>query len=51
VAENFGKAVMEALGIGIIPILKGLKSDIIYYAGSGWGRTGPYSERPATPDY
>ena len=27
--------------------LKGLKPDIIYYAGSGWGRTGPYSERPA----
>lgn len=46
VAENFGKAVMEHWGLGYSD-LKGLKPDIIYYAGSGWGRTGPYSERPA----
>jgi len=46
VAENFGKAVMEHWGLGYDD-LKKIKPDIIYYAGSGWGRTGPYSERPA----
>lgn len=46
VAENFGKAVMEHWGLGYAD-LKKIKPDIVYYAGSGWGRTGPYSERPA----
>jgi crotonobetainyl-CoA:carnitine CoA-transferase CaiB-like acyl-CoA transferase len=46
VAENFGKAVMEHWGLGYNDLNK-IKPDIIYYAGSGWGRTGPYSERPA----
>ena len=46
VAENFGKAVMEHWRLGYNDLNK-IKPDIIYYAGSGWGRTGPYSERPA----
>lgn len=46
VAENFGGAVMDRWGLGY-PELKRLKSDIILYSGSGFGRTGPYSELPA----
>ena len=46
VAENFGKPIMERWGLGYAE-LKKLKPDIIVYAGSGWGRTGPYTERPA----
>src|SRR3989304_3575748 len=46
VAENFGGAVMERWGVGYSE-LKKIKPDIILYAGSGYGRTGPHSERPA----
>lgn len=46
VAENFGGAVMDRWGLGY-PDLKKLKADIILYSGSGFGRTGPYSEFPA----
>jgi crotonobetainyl-CoA:carnitine CoA-transferase CaiB-like acyl-CoA transferase len=46
VAENFGGAVMDRWGLGYGD-LKQVKSDIILYAGSGYGRTGPHSERPS----
>lgn len=46
VAENFGGAVMDRWGLGYSE-LKKLKPDIIVYAGSGYGRTGPFKEAPA----
>lgn len=46
VTENFGGPVMERWGLSY-PDLKELKPDIIMYSGSGFGRTGPYSESPA----
>jgi crotonobetainyl-CoA:carnitine CoA-transferase CaiB-like acyl-CoA transferase len=46
VAENFGGGVLERWGLSYLQMQE-LKSDIIYYAGSGYGRSGPYKERPA----
>lgn len=46
VAENFGGGVLDRWGLSY-PQMRELKSDIIYYAGSGYGRSGPYKERPA----
>jgi crotonobetainyl-CoA:carnitine CoA-transferase CaiB-like acyl-CoA transferase len=46
VAENFGGGVLERWGLSY-ENLKLLKPDIIYYAGSGYGRSGPHKERPA----
>jgi crotonobetainyl-CoA:carnitine CoA-transferase CaiB-like acyl-CoA transferase len=46
VAENFGGGVLERWGLSY-PQMQEIKSDIIYYAGSGYGRSGPYKERPA----
>ena len=46
VAENFGGPVMDRWGLGYSD-LKKIKPDIIMYAGSGFGRTGPYRELPA----
>ena len=46
VVENFKPGTMEKLGFGYEDIVK-WKSDIIYAACSGYGHTGPYSERPA----
>jgi len=46
VTENFGGAVMDRWGLGYAE-LAALKPDIIMYAGSGFGRTGPYKEFPA----
>ncbi len=46
VTENFGGAVLDRWGIGYKDLQK-FKPDIILYAGSGYGRTGPHSERPA----
>ena len=46
VAENFGGPVMDRWGLGYAD-LKEIKPDIIMYAGSGFGRTGPYKESPA----
>ncbi len=46
VAENFGGAVLDRWGISYEEMKK-LKPDIIYYAGSGYGRSGPHKERPA----
>lgn len=45
VVENFGGAVMERWGLGYLE-LKTIKPDIIVYAGSGYGRTGPRKEFP-----
>jgi benzylsuccinate CoA-transferase BbsF subunit len=46
VTENFGGGVLERWGLGYADMKK-LKPDIIYYAGSGYGRSGPHKERPA----
>ncbi|MFC2012198.1 CaiB/BaiF CoA transferase family protein [Chloroflexota bacterium] len=46
VTENFGGPVLERWGLGYSE-LKKLKPDIILYSGSGYGRTGPYRERPS----
>jgi crotonobetainyl-CoA:carnitine CoA-transferase CaiB-like acyl-CoA transferase len=46
VAENFGGGVLERWGLSYLQMQE-LKPDIIYYAGSGYGRTGPFKERPA----
>jgi CoA:oxalate CoA-transferase len=45
VAQNFRPGTMERLGLGY-DVLRTLKPDIIYAALSGFGQTGPYSERP-----
>jgi benzylsuccinate CoA-transferase BbsF subunit len=46
VAENFGGAILNRWGVGYDD-LKKIKPDIILYQGSGYGRTGPFVERPA----
>jgi benzylsuccinate CoA-transferase BbsF subunit len=46
VTENFGGPVLERWGLGYEE-LKKIKSDIIYYAGSGYGRSGPHRSRPS----
>jgi len=46
VTENFGGPVLERWGLSYEEIKK-LKQDIIVYAGSGYGRTGPHKERPS----
>ncbi len=46
VADNFGGPVMDRWGLGYKD-LKKIKPDIIALSVSGWGRTGPYSERLA----
>ncbi len=46
VTENFGGAILERWGLGYEE-LKKIKPDIIYYAGSGYGRSGPHRSRPS----
>ncbi|MFC1932734.1 CaiB/BaiF CoA transferase family protein, partial [Chloroflexota bacterium] len=46
VVDNFGGPVMERWGLGYSD-LKKIKPDIIVLSACGWGRTGPYAERPA----
>jgi len=46
VAENFRTGVMEHWGLGYED-LKKIKPDIIFYSGSGFGRTGPMKDVPA----
>jgi crotonobetainyl-CoA:carnitine CoA-transferase CaiB-like acyl-CoA transferase len=46
VTENFGGAILERWGLGYED-LKKIKPDIIYYAGSGYGRSGPHRSRPS----
>jgi benzylsuccinate CoA-transferase BbsF subunit len=46
VTENFGGAILDRWGLSYAEIKK-IKPDIIMYAGSGYGRSGPHKERPA----
>lgn len=46
VTENFGGSILERWGLSYEEMRK-IKPDIIYYAGSGYGRNGPHKERPA----
>ena len=46
VTENFGGTVLKRWGLSYEE-MKLIKPDIIYYAGSGYGRSGPHTERPA----
>lgn len=46
VVENFKPGTMEKLGLGY-DVLKEINPRLIYAATSGFGHTGPYSERPA----
>jgi benzylsuccinate CoA-transferase BbsF subunit len=46
VTENFGGAILERWGLGWEE-LKKIKPDVIYYAGSGYGRSGPHRARPS----
>jgi len=46
IVENFKPGTMEKMGFGYEDIIK-WKPDIIYGACSGFGHTGPYSDRPA----
>ena len=46
VTENFGGSILERWGLSYEEIKK-IKPDIIMYAGSGYGRSGPSKERPA----
>ncbi|MGD0779278.1 MAG: CoA transferase [Dehalococcoidales bacterium] len=46
VTENFGGAILERWGLSYEE-LKKIKPDIIYYAGSGYGRSGPHRSRPS----
>ena len=46
VTENFGGPILERWGLGYETLRK-IKPDIIYYAGSGYGRSGPHRSRPS----
>lgn len=46
VTENFGGPVMDRWGMGYADLVK-VNPSVIMYSGSGFGRTGPYSEFPA----
>lgn len=46
IVENFRPGTMEKLGIGY-DVLKEINPKIIYAATSGFGHSGPYSQRPA----
>ncbi len=44
--ENFRPGVMERLGLGY-PVLSALNPALVYAAITGFGKTGPYKDRPA----
>jgi benzylsuccinate CoA-transferase BbsF subunit len=46
VTENFGGAILERWGLGWEALNK-IKPGVIYYAGSGYGRSGPARSRPS----
>ncbi len=47
VIENFRPGVMEKLGFGYSDLQK-IRPDVIYCSITGFGRSGPYKDRPAT---
>ena len=46
VTENFSGAILDRWGLSYTE-LKKMKPELIVYAGSGYGRTGPHTSRPA----
>src|SRR5258706_391244 len=46
VTENYRKGTLEKLGLGY-DVLRALNPRLIYCAISGYGRTGPYADKPA----
>ena len=46
IIENYRPGTMEKLGLGY-DVLKQVNPKIIYAASSGFGHTGPYSQKPA----
>ena len=46
VTENFGGSILGRWGLSYEE-MKAIKPNIIYYAGSGYGRSGPNKERPS----
>jgi crotonobetainyl-CoA:carnitine CoA-transferase CaiB-like acyl-CoA transferase len=46
VTENYGGPILERWGLGYEALRK-IRPDIIYYAGSGYGRSGPHRSRPS----
>lgn len=45
--ENFKPGTMEKIGLGYEDVLKEINPQLIYCAISGYGKTGPWSKRPA----
>ncbi len=46
VVENFKVGTMERLGLGYEDVLRPLNPRLVYASVTGYGRTGPYAERP-----
>ena len=46
VVENFKVGTMERLGLGYEDVLRPLNPRLVYCSVTGYGRTGPYAERP-----
>jgi formyl-CoA transferase len=46
VVENFKVGTMERLGLGYEGVLRELNPRLVYCSVTGYGRTGPYAERP-----
>src|SRR5688572_8052296 len=46
VTENYRKGTLEKLGLGYEDVLQKLNPRLIYCAISGYGRTGPYADKP-----
>ncbi|MCC7367078.1 MAG: CoA transferase [Chloroflexi bacterium] len=46
VVENFKVGTMERMGLGYEEVLRPLNPRLVYASVTGYGRTGPYAERP-----
>jgi crotonobetainyl-CoA:carnitine CoA-transferase CaiB-like acyl-CoA transferase len=46
VTENYRKGTLEKLGLGYEDVLRKLNPRLVYCAISGYGRTGPYADKP-----
>ena len=46
VVENFKTGTMERMGLGFEDVLRPLNPRLVYASVTGYGRTGPYAERP-----